>query len=203
MTQTLDVHERISEPAGARAAGAAATSASEAQVTKFGTFAISFGISFIIIYTLFERMNWPLFTYHPAVNKVDFWMHAARNGEGPPMYWYGWLALSLPCAAIVGWIATMLSERVLQRATLFCCALAALWAIAYAVTVIIVNRPSYDPEYLDLMGYAGVPALIGAAAIAWLVPLETAKRAWTSWLVTLPIGGLIILGYSLKTWFTR
>jgi hypothetical protein len=142
-------------------------------------------------------------TYHPAVNKVDFWMHAARSGEGPPMYWYGWIALTIPCAAIVGWIATMLSERLLQRATLFCCALAVLWPIAYVATVVIVNRPSYDPEYLDLMGYAGVPALLGAVAAAWLVPLESAKRAWTSWLVTLPVGALVILGYSLKTYFLR
>jgi hypothetical protein len=205
MTQTLDVHQRISEPASARTASAPATPASDAQVSKFGTFAITFGICFIIIYTVFERMNWPLITYHPAVNQVYFWMHAARPGDdlGPPMYWYGWLALALPTAAIVGWIATMVSERVLQRATLFCCTLAVLWPIAYVATVIIVNRPSYDPAYLDLMGYAGIPALIGAVVVAWLVPLETAKRAWTSWLVTLPIGGLIILGYSLKTWFVR
>jgi hypothetical protein len=97
----------------------------------------------------------------------------------------------------------MVSERALQRATLFCCALAVLWPIAYVAIVIIVNRPSYDPAYLDLMGYAGIPALLGAVATAWLVPLETARRAWRSWLVTLPIGGLVILGYSLKTYFLR
>jgi hypothetical protein len=205
MTQTLDVHERVSQPAAARPATAPATAATQVQTSKFGTFAITFGIAFMILYTACERMNWPLVTYHPAVNQIYFWMHAARPGDdlGPPMYWYGWLALVLPCAAIVGWIATMLSERVLQRATLFCCTLAVLWPIAYVATVIIVNRPSYDPAYLDLMGYAGIPALIGAAAAAWFIPLETAKRAWTSWLVTLPIGGLVILGYSLKTYFLR
>jgi hypothetical protein len=30
-------------------------------------------------------------------------MHAVCSGEGPPMYWYGWIALALPSAAIVGW----------------------------------------------------------------------------------------------------
>jgi hypothetical protein len=203
MTQTLDVHERVSQAGPIRAAAAPATPATQAQTSRFGTFAITFGIAFMILYTVFERMNWPLFTYHPAVNKIDFWMHAARNGEGPPMYWYGWIALTIPCAAIVGWISTLLSERLLQRATLFCCTLAVLWPIAYVVTVVIVNRPSYDPEYLDLMGYAGIPALVGAVAATWLVPLESAQRAWTSWLVTLPIGGLVILGYSLKTYFLR
>ena len=103
MTQTLDVHQRISQPVSARTASAQATQAIAAPTSKFGTFAITFGISFIIMYTLFERMNWPLITYHPAINKVYFWMHAAAPGsdEGPPMYWYGWIALVLPCAAIV------------------------------------------------------------------------------------------------------
>ncbi|MBV9533708.1 MAG: hypothetical protein JO283_22270, partial [Bradyrhizobium sp.] len=73
----------------------------------------------------------------------------------------------------------------------------------YALTVTIVNRPSYEPEYLDLMAYAGIPALIGALAAAYFVPLETAKRVWTSWVVTLPVGALVILAYSLKTWFVR
>jgi hypothetical protein len=203
MTQTLDVHERVTAGSPARAASSPATPATQAEVSKFGTFAITFGIAFAIIYTVLERMNWPLFTFHPAVSKVDFWMHAARNGEGPPMYWYGWIALSIPSAAVVGWIATMMSSRALQRATLFCCTLAVLWPIAYAATVIIVNRPSYDPEYLDLMGYAAIPALIGAALAGYFVPLERAERAWTSWLAILPVGALIILGYSLKTWFTR
>jgi hypothetical protein len=204
MTQTLDVHARIAQPA-ARPASAPATPLAEEKTSKFGTFAITFGIAFAIIYTVLERMNWPLFTYHPAVNQVYFWMHAARPGEdvGPPMYWYGWIALALPAAAIVGWIATAISERTLQRATLFCCTLALLWPIAYVVTNLIVNRPSYDPAYLDLMAIAGAPALVGAVAAAYFVPLERAERIWRSWLVIMPVGGLIILGYSLKTYFVR
>jgi hypothetical protein len=205
MTQTLDAHQRISEAASTRAAAAPATPTTRAQTSKFGTFAITFGIAFVIIYTVCERMNWPLMTYYPAVNQTYFWMHAAGPGEdlGPPMYWYGWIVLVLPCAAVVGFLGTMVSERVLQRATLFCCTLAVLWPIAYVATVLIVNRPSYEPEYLDLMAYAGIPALIGAVAAAWFVPLESAKRAWRSWLVTLPIGALVILGYSLKPFFVK
>jgi hypothetical protein len=208
MTQTLDVHERISDPAGARAASAPAAPATTAAISKFGTFAITFGIAFTIIYTVLERMNWPIFTYHPAVNQIYFWMHAARPGEdlGPPMYWYGWIALALPSAAVVAWIATKVSSRFLQCATLFCCTLAVLWPIAYAATVTIVNRPSYEPEYLDLMGYAAIPALVGAALVGYVgyfVPIERAQRIWTNWLAILPVGALVILGYSLKTWFTR
>src|SRR6267378_602074 len=121
MTQTLDVNERVSQLGGSQAAGAptSTTSAATAAASKFGTFAITFGIAFAIIYTVLERLNWPFFTYHPAVGKIDFWMQRPRSGEGPPMYWYGWLALSFPVAAVVGWIATMVSTRWLFRATIF------------------------------------------------------------------------------------
>jgi hypothetical protein len=30
-----------------------------------------------------------------------------------------------------------------------------------------------------------------------------AERAWTSWLLIMPIGGLIVLGYSLLQYFVR
>ena len=51
---------------------------------QVGTFAITFGITFAILYTTFERLNWPLFTYHPAVGKLDFWMQPARTGKARP-----------------------------------------------------------------------------------------------------------------------
>jgi hypothetical protein len=203
MTQTLDVHARVSPPGMARTAGAPAGPVSTTKVDRFGTFAITFGIAFAVIYTLFERMNWPLFTYHPAVNKIDFWMHAARSGEGPPMYWYGWLALAIPCAAVIAWIATLVPERLLQKATVFCCSLAVLWAVIFEAAVFIANRPSYNDDVTDLLWYSAIPALIGAVAATYLVSVEAARRFWTKWLVILPVGGLVILGYSLKTWFTR
>src|ERR1700751_2736964 len=134
MTQTtLDVlDERFSQldRSGARRAPTPATAT---KTSTFGTFAITFGIAFAILYTVFERLNWPLFTYHPAVGKVDFWMHAARSGEGPPMYWYGWLFLSVPAALLVGFAATLVPRERLQQATFFCCSLAVVWPIAFTV----------------------------------------------------------------------
>src|SRR5436190_23388211 len=124
MTQTLDARERLVEVGASRTVEtpASRTSATTATSTdKFGVFAITFGIAFAILYTQFERLNWPFFTYHPAVGKVDFWMQPARSGEGPPMYWYGWLVLSFPGAAILGWGATLLSYKALQRTTIFTC----------------------------------------------------------------------------------
>jgi hypothetical protein len=202
MTQTLEVHERSSELGGPRAASHSTPSAVAA--TKAKRFVFAFGISFAILYTLFEQVNWPLFTYHPAVGKVDFWMQRARSGEGPGMYWYGWLALAFPCAALVGWVATLVSSKWLYRATLFCCVLAILWSCIFAILVFSDNRTSFDTDLVKSMGWwSAIPGLAGALVVAYLVPLQLAQRIWTSWLLIMPIGGLIILGYSLKSFFLR
>jgi len=204
MTQTLDVNEGIAELGRSHAIGAPATATTTTTTSKFGTFAITFGIAFAILYTVFERLNWPLFTYHPAVNKLDFWMQRARSGEGPPMYWYGWLALAFPCAAVVGGIATLVSARLLQRATIFCCVLATLWSTGFWTAVYMDDRTSFDPDLVtSLMWMSAIPALVGAAAAGYFVPIAWAQRAWTRLLLIMPIGGLLILSYSLKQYFLR
>jgi hypothetical protein len=202
MTQTLDVHERISELGGPQAASQSA--ATTATASKAGRFAFVFGISFAILYTLFEQMNWPLFTYHPAVGKLDFWMQRARSGEGPGMYWYGWLALAFPTAALIGWVSTLVSSKWLYRATIFCCVLAILWSVIFAILVLTDGRTSFDTDLVKSMGWwSAIPGLLGALVISYFVPLQWAQRIFTSWLLIMPIGGLIILGYSLKSFFLR
>ena len=206
MTQALDVNERISEPGHSHATDApiSTTSARTAAASKFGTFAITFGISFAILYTVFERLNWPFFTYHPAVGKIDFWMQRPRSGEGPPMYWYGWLALAFPVAAVVGWIATIISSQWLLRATIFCCVLAALWPTAFAVGIYIDERSTFDPDVVrSIMWMSAIPGFIGAAAAGYFVSVEWTQRVWTKLLLIVPIGGLIVLGVSLKQYFLR
>jgi hypothetical protein len=202
MTQALEVHERISELGGARAASQSATA--EVTASKAGRFVFVFGISFAILYTLFEQMNWPLFTYHPAVGKLDFWMQRARSGEGPGMYWYGWLALAFPCAALIGWLSTLVSSKWLYRATVFCCVLAILWSVIFAILVLTDGRTSFDTDLVKSMGWwSAIPGLVGALVISYFVPLQLAQRIFTSWLLIMPIGGLLILGYSLKSFFLR
>jgi len=201
MTQTLDVSdvgERFSQLDRSRAMGAPKS----ATQSKFGTFAITFGIAFAILYTVFERLNWPLFTYHPAVGKVDFWRQPA--GVGPPMFWYGWIVLAAASAFVVGWIATIISGQWLRRATVFCCVLAALWPAALAaLRIFIVEWASFDADFLNSVWLAAIPALAGAAAVSYFVPSQVAERAWTGWLLIMPIGGLVVLGYSLQQYFVR
>jgi hypothetical protein len=206
MTQTLDVLDiegRLSQGDMARTAGALA-SAAPTTATKFGTFAIAFGIAFALLYTVFERLNWPLFTYMPVGGKVEFWKYVPRRGEGPPMYWYGWLVLSVAGALAIGWFATMVSAQWLRRATVFCCALAALWpASLAALQYFITEWATFDADFLNSVWLAAIPALVGAAAIGYFVPSRWAQRLWTGWLLIVPIAGLIVLGYSLKPWFIR
>jgi hypothetical protein len=202
MTQALDMDARMSQlgrPLAMDAAAARSTTVS----SKFGTFAVAFGIAFAILYTLFERQNWPLFTYHPAINQVDFGRYPGAPEQGPPMFWYGWIVLSAGAAAVLGWIATMVPVRWLYRAATFCCVLAALWPACFALAGVIDERASFNAEFLRSVWVSGIPAVAGAAAVSCLVSSRWAERAWTGWLLFMPIGGLVILGYSLNTYFLR
>src|SRR5262249_36607972 len=201
MTQTLDIHERSSELGPSPAIGA--PTSTTRTTSRFGTFAITFGIAFAVLYTVFEQLNWPLFTYHPAVGKVDFWMQRARSGEGPPMYWYGWLALTLPGALLAGCVAAMMPRRWGFPAAIFCVLLAARLAPAPAFAFFIADQASFDAEFLKSVWISAVPAWVAAAAVSYFVSIEWAQRVWTSWLLIMPIGGLVVLGYSLKQYFLR
>jgi hypothetical protein len=200
MTQTLEAGAGFAQLAGSPAEGAPASTAETGA--KFGTFAITFGIAFPLLYTAFERLNWPLFTYHPVLGNLDFWRQNA--GVGPPMFWYGWIVLAALSAFVVSLAATTVSERWLRRATVFCCALAALWPAALTgLRIFIVDWATFDADFLNSVWVAAIPAFVGAAVITYYIPARMADRLWTNWLLIAPIGGLIILGYSLQTWFVR
>jgi len=197
--QTLDIDERTSQLGRAAAPGAATST----PMSKFGVFAITFGIAFTILYTVCVSRNWPLFTYHPAVSKIDLFWHPGRSGEGPPMHWYGWLALCYPAAAVVGWVATLVSREWRHRATIFCCVLAVLWPTVFVAAVFIADRVSFDAEFLKSVWLAAIPALAGAVAVSYFVPSQWAQRLWPGWLLIMPIGAFVILGYSLMPLFLR
>lgn len=103
----------------------------------FGTFAIVFAIATPIIYVASELGGWPLFTYHPGVNRIDFGWAAARANEGPAMYWYGWIATTLIVAALLGWLASLLRRRVSDKIPLFLIWLLPLPALAILAYVLM------------------------------------------------------------------
>jgi hypothetical protein len=203
MTQALDINERVAYREGACPPTAAPQVRDTTNVDKLAVFVITFGIAYAILYTFFERWNWPLFTYHPAINRLDLFKAPGIPEDGPPMFWYGWVVLSGIAATVVGAIATAISTQWLQRATVFFCVMAGLWPIFYALAAVIDQEASFNAEFLRSVWTPGVPALVGAMAATYLVPIERAKRIWTSWLLIMPIGGLVILSYSLKEYFLR
>jgi len=201
MTQTLDVGEGFSQIDSSPVKRAPASTAQASA--KFGTFAITFGIAFPLLYTVYERLNWPLFTYHPVLGNLDFWRQS--SGVGPPMFWYGWIVLAGASALVVALVATSISEQWLRRGTVFCCALAVLWpATLSGLRIFIVDWATFDADFLNSAWVAAAPAFVGAALITYYVPARLAERMWTSWLLIVPICGLVVLGYSLlQPWFLR
>jgi hypothetical protein len=93
--------------------------ASLAASVKFKAFAIVFCTAFPVLYLVFEKFNLPLFTFHPATNRVEFLYAPPRSGEGPTMYWYGWTAMCLITGSILGALATVLPARMINRLPLF------------------------------------------------------------------------------------
>jgi hypothetical protein len=98
-----------------RQASAASTAKSLASSTAFRTFATVFGFSTAALYVACDMMGWPLFTYHPATNRLELFYAPPRPDEGPVMYWYGWTATSLLSAAVLGFLATLLPERIARK----------------------------------------------------------------------------------------
>ena len=121
------------------------------------------------------------------------------------MFWYGWIALAISSALVVALAATVISEQWLRRGTVFCCALAVLWPEALtSLRIFIVDWATFDADSLNSVWVAAIPAFVGAAVITYYVPARLAERVWTTWLLIAPIGGLIVLGYSLlQPWFLR
>jgi type II secretory pathway component PulF len=81
--------------------------------------------------------------------------------------------------------------------------MAALWPAAFALAAFVADQLSFDAEFLKSIWLSAIPALAGAAAASYFVPSQWAQRAWTGWLLIVPIGGLVVLGYSLKQYFLR
>ncbi len=123
MTTTTDM--RPTSQAGSLASSAA-----------FRTFAVVFAITSPVIYVMCEMQNWPLFTYQPATNRVDWFFVPAVRDQGPAMYWYGWIANAAIASGVLSVLAMMLPERVVNRipmSLVWIVPLAALPVLVYAL----------------------------------------------------------------------
>jgi hypothetical protein len=100
---------------GMGASTRAATSSSLAASAKFKTFAMTFSTFGPVIYCVSQFFNWPMFTFHPATNRLVWGYEGPRPGEGPNMLWYGWTATTLLVAAAVALVAMMLPEPITRK----------------------------------------------------------------------------------------
>ena len=86
-----------------------------ASSTKFRTFVIVYAIVHPVMYMISVVWQLPLFTFHPATNRIVWGYEAARSGEGPNMTWYGWIATTIIVGVIVGIVATRLPESMTKK----------------------------------------------------------------------------------------
>ena len=109
------------------------STSSLASSTKFGTFAITFAVVGSLTYLICLFFNWPLFTFHPAMNRLEWGWGPGRSGEGPAMYWYGWTATTLVAGAVVSFLATLLPESTTKKIPLILVWLLPILAVPYLI----------------------------------------------------------------------
>jgi hypothetical protein len=85
---------------------------SAASSSRFGAFALVFGVSFAVLYVVCDMAALPMFTYHPGTDRIDPGFAPPRRDEGPAMYWYGWIATSALGATALGALAALLPEKI-------------------------------------------------------------------------------------------
>jgi hypothetical protein len=112
---------------------AAPATSSVAASARFRTFAVTFSTFGPLIYCVCQFFNWPMFTFHPATNRLVWGYEGPRPGEGPNMLWYGWTATTIVTAALVGIVAMMLPEQVTRKLPLALMWLFPILAIPYIV----------------------------------------------------------------------
>jgi hypothetical protein len=83
--------------------------------SSFQSFAIVFAIVAPLLYTICEIRNWPLFTFIPATDALYPGFFAPPRDQGPPMYWYGWIAASFIVSGLIGSITLLLPQAALRR----------------------------------------------------------------------------------------
>lgn len=105
---------------------------------RLRTFTLVFGVSFAVLYVVCDMAALPLFTYHPGTDRIDFGYAPARRDEGPAMYWYGWLASSALGAVVLGFVASLLPQKLSDKIPL---------ALAWVVPIVLLPVLIYSLKF--------------------------------------------------------
>ncbi len=106
--------------------------------SRFGCFALVFGVCFAILYVICDMAALPLFTYHPGTDRIDAGFVRPRPDEGPAMYWYGWIASSALGAGLLGALAAALPQTLRDKIPL---------ALAWVVPVVLLPVLLYSLKF--------------------------------------------------------
>jgi hypothetical protein len=104
-----------------------------ARTRKFKAFATTFSISGTVIYCVIQYLNYPLFTYWPAVHRFVWGFGPASAADGPNMLWYGWILTTILIASALGVIAMIIPENITKKIPLWLVWLLPMLAIPYVV----------------------------------------------------------------------
>jgi hypothetical protein len=171
-------------------------SSSLAASAKFKAFAIACALTAPVLYVLCDIFGLPLFTYHPATNRVDLGWAPGRSGEGPAMYWYGWTATTILGAAIVGAIATLFPERKVSAFT--------IWTAPILISVVmLIVASTGGGEKMWLYAGVAVAITVVACAVTWRLPESTNSKILLNLLWLLPILAMIPLWISLQPFWDK
>jgi hypothetical protein len=100
---------------------------------KFKAFATTFSISGPVIYCVIQYLNYPLFTYWPAVRRVAWGYGPPTADYGPNMLWYGWTLTTILIASALGIVAMVVPEHMIKKIPLWLVWLFPILAIPYVV----------------------------------------------------------------------
>jgi hypothetical protein len=94
--------------------------------------AVLFAVVYALVYLVAVEKNYALFTFHPATNAFGWGVEKA--GEGPAMYWYGWLATAGIAATLAAGLGLLLPQALARRlapALAWCVPLAVILFFSY------------------------------------------------------------------------
>lgn len=174
-----------------------ASASSLATSVKFMAFALAMGLATPVLYVLCDIFGLPLFTYHPATNRVELFWAPARSGEGPAMYWYGWTGTTIAAGALMGIVATLFPQ---QKVSTFTILMTGIVAIVTALGVFLWRGM---PGELSLKVGIAVGASVLICALAAMRSEEANKKLLLHLLWLLPLLAFIPLWYSLQPFWEK
>jgi hypothetical protein len=174
-----------------------ASAESLATSVKFMAFALATGLATPVLYVLCDIFGLPLFTFHPATNRVDLFWAPARSGEGPAMYWYGWTGTVILVGALMGMVATLFPQ---QKVSTFTILLTAIVAIVIALWVFLWRGM---PGELSLKVGITVGLSVLLCAVAAMRSEDANKKLLLQLLWVLPLLAFIPLWFSLMPFWQK